>query len=26
VEEGAINMDRYISYCNILESINEKRY
>jgi ribosome biogenesis GTPase / thiamine phosphate phosphatase len=26
VEEGAIHMDRYISYCNILESINEKRY
>ncbi len=26
VEEGAINIDRYISYCNILESINEKNY
>ncbi len=26
VEEGAITIDRYISYCNILESINEKNY
>ncbi len=26
VEEGAINIDRYISYCNILESIHEKNY
>lgn len=26
VEDGMIHMDRYISYCNILESINEKRY
>ncbi len=26
VEDGTIHMDRYISYCNILESINEKRY
>lgn len=26
VEEGSINIDRYISYCNILESINEKNY
>ncbi len=26
VEEGDIHMDRYISYCNILESINEKSY
>ena len=24
VEEGKINMDRYISYCNILDSIEEK--
>jgi ribosome biogenesis GTPase len=26
VEEGGIHMDRYISYCNIMESINEKSY
>ncbi len=26
VENGTIHMDRYISYCNILESINEKSY
>ena len=26
VEEGGIHMDRYISYCNILDSINEKSY
>lgn len=26
VEDGAIHMDRYISYCNILETINEKNY
>ncbi len=26
VEDGAIHMDRYISYCNILETINEKSY
>jgi ribosome biogenesis GTPase len=26
VEEGDIHMDRYISYCNILETINEKSY
>lgn len=26
VEEGDIHMDRYISYCNILESIDEKSY
>lgn len=26
VEEGAIHIDRYISYCNILETINEKHY
>jgi len=26
VEEGSIHMDRYISYCNILESINDKTY
>lgn len=26
VEEGVIHMDRYISYCNILETIDEKRY
>lgn len=26
VEDGVINIDRYISYCNILESINEKNY
>lgn len=26
VAEGAIHMDRYISYCNILETINEKSY
>ena len=26
VEEGGIHMDRYISYCNILETINEKNY
>ncbi len=26
VEDGAIHMDRYISYCNILESIEEKSY
>lgn len=26
VEEGVITIDRYISYCNILESINEKNY
>lgn len=26
VEEGTININRYISYCNILESINEKNY
>lgn len=26
VEEGTVHIDRYISYCNILESINEKSY
>ena len=26
VEGGTIHMDRYISYCNILETINEKTY
>lgn len=26
VEDGAIHMDRYISYCNILETIDEKNY
>jgi ribosome biogenesis GTPase len=26
VEDGTIHMDRYISYCNILETINEKSY
>ncbi len=26
VENGTIHMDRYISYCNILETINEKSY
>ncbi|MBL7701852.1 MAG: ribosome small subunit-dependent GTPase A [Ferruginibacter sp.] len=26
VEEGAIHMERYISYANILETINEKSY
>lgn len=26
VENGSIHMDRYISYCNILETINEKSY
>jgi ribosome biogenesis GTPase len=26
VEDGAIHMDRYISYCNILEKIEEKTY
>lgn len=26
VEEGAIHLDRYISYCNILESISSKNY
>ena len=26
VEEGTIHLDRYISYCNILESINDKTY
>jgi ribosome biogenesis GTPase len=26
VVEGDIHMDRYISYCNILETINEKSY
>ena len=26
VEDGRIHMDRYISYCNILETINEKSY
>lgn len=26
VEEGGIHIDRYISYCNILDSINEKSY
>lgn len=26
VEEGDVHMDRYISYCNILETINEKSY
>lgn len=26
VEEGTIHMDRYISYCNILETIDEKNY
>jgi ribosome biogenesis GTPase len=26
VEEGTVHMDRYISYCNILETINEKTY
>jgi ribosome biogenesis GTPase len=26
VEDSAIHMDRYISYCNILETINEKNY
>ncbi len=26
VNEGKIHIERYISYCNILESINEKKY
>ena len=26
VEEATVHMDRYISYCNILETINEKSY
>ncbi|MEP7255380.1 MAG: ribosome small subunit-dependent GTPase A [Ferruginibacter sp.] len=26
VEEGSIHMDRYISYCNILETIEKKTY
>lgn len=26
VEDGTIHMDRYISYCNILETIDEKSY
>lgn len=26
VEEGRINIDRYVSYCTILESINERSY
>jgi ribosome biogenesis GTPase / thiamine phosphate phosphatase len=26
VEKGVIHMDRYISYCNILEKLNEKTY
>jgi putative ribosome biogenesis GTPase RsgA len=26
VEEGEIAVERYISYCNILESIEEKNY
>lgn len=26
VAEGGIHMDRYISYCNILETIDEKTY
>lgn len=26
VEEGDIHLDRYISYCNILETIDEKKY
>ncbi|HMI77219.1 MAG TPA: ribosome small subunit-dependent GTPase A [Ferruginibacter sp.] len=26
VQDGGIHMDRYISYCNILETINEKTY
>lgn len=26
VEEGSIHLDRYISYCNILETIDEKNY
>lgn len=26
VEEGEIHLDRYLSYCNILDSIEEKRY
>lgn len=26
VEEGNINIDRYVSYCSILESINEHNY
>lgn len=26
VEEGKISIERYISYCNILDSINEKSY
>ena len=26
VEEGQIHIDRYISYCNILEKIEEKKY
>jgi ribosome biogenesis GTPase / thiamine phosphate phosphatase len=26
VEKGVIHMDRYISYCNILENLNEKTY
>ncbi len=26
VEEGTVHMDRYISYCNILETIDEKKY
>lgn len=26
VEEGKINIERYISYCNMLDSINDKEY
>jgi len=26
LEEGRINVDRYVSYCNILDSIEEKQY
>lgn len=26
VEEGTVHRDRYISYCNISETINEKTY
>jgi ribosome biogenesis GTPase / thiamine phosphate phosphatase len=26
VEDGGVHIDRYISYCNILDSINEKSY
>ncbi|HAO45288.1 MAG TPA: ribosome small subunit-dependent GTPase A [Ferruginibacter sp.] len=26
VEEGAVHLERYISYCNILDSIEEKNY